>query len=278
MQAPWVPRVPPLIPDIMDYVDALYEHRRKFREANPDVRPSWGHGDLDAAGAIGTMGTDALPFLLDMLRKDRHRGLVIFALGKMGRAAAPALIEALDDPDPAVRAAIVEVLADIEPAPETVLEALRRAQRDPAPEVRTAAAEGLAHLAEEADVLHALRSGDPGVRERALEGLRQRDRLSNAIQAQLLAMMTAPRKGEEPLLLKLARRMGSAAAAATPHLLRILARRPDTSYPKPEELIRALGPGAGVHLVRGLDDASTDVRAHGRQGAPVVGRDGRAHA
>ena len=90
-----------------------------------------------AAFLLGQSGPDAIPRLLDALRRDQSRiGPIADALALIGKAAVARLTQALKDPDPRVRRGSAMALGQIRPlAPGTVQE-LTAGLKDPDPEVK----------------------------------------------------------------------------------------------------------------------------------------------
>lgn len=83
--------------------------------------------------ALGRLGPEGVPALIDALRGPQRRGAA-FVLGPMGphaRSALPALREAAADPDPSVRLWAVHAIGQIDPADD-----LSRWLQDPNPDVQ----------------------------------------------------------------------------------------------------------------------------------------------
>jgi HEAT repeat protein len=102
----------------------------------------------DAAGTLGRLGAAGAPaigLLVGLLcdPDTRTRAVVSTALKRIGRPAVPALIEALQNPDPELRARAATVVGRIAPDDDSVAAALRAAARDGDEEVRRSAGEAL---------------------------------------------------------------------------------------------------------------------------------------
>jgi len=123
-----------------------------LQDEDADVR-------LVAAMHLKRRGSAAAPIIKDLIAvlKDEHRGVrreAAEALSFIGAPTAPALVEALANPDPRVRAAAIIGLGDRpkdwrKRSPEElalVLPALKKLLKDDDPEVRRRAAKLLEHL------------------------------------------------------------------------------------------------------------------------------------
>ena len=91
-----------------------------------------------AADALGRIGAAAVPSLVDALANPdpavRHKSVAV--LGRMGpeaAAAVPALIKLLDDPDPDVRKATARTLGQIGPAAKDAVPGLMETLLQPSP-------------------------------------------------------------------------------------------------------------------------------------------------
>ena len=96
-------------------------------------------------GRLGPAAAAAAPRLVEMVRAEELAipVSVADALAGIGAPAVPPLLEALRDPDEAVRYWTVRALGGMRPPPAAALEALTAALDDPAESVQGAAAQGL---------------------------------------------------------------------------------------------------------------------------------------
>jgi HEAT repeat protein len=95
-----------------------------------------------------TLGEPAVPALTELLRSGTASERILAAntlwgMGARARAAVADLVVALDDPDPALRAASAMALENMGPAAETAVPALTGALGDREPAVRQAAVKAL---------------------------------------------------------------------------------------------------------------------------------------
>ncbi len=102
----------------------------------------------DAAGTLGRLGpaaSIAAPGLVILLSDPdiRTRAVVVAALKRIGRPSLPALLEALHNPDPELRARSATVASRIAPQEEFVAAALRIAAMDEHEDVRRRVGEAL---------------------------------------------------------------------------------------------------------------------------------------
>ncbi len=128
------------------------ESRVPFFEVIPALIESLGHADDDvrrAAGrSLGQLGPTTIPALrqaLDHAQAPVRRHAVV-ALGWIGEPAVPALIEALKNDLPPVRLTAARELGRLGPAAAEARGALIEAVDDPDPQVRAAAAKALSSL------------------------------------------------------------------------------------------------------------------------------------
>ena len=109
-------------------------------DAPPPLKPFEQWTEQDAAtDALGRIGPAAVPALVETLKSPdpaaRLKGIEV--LGRMGPGAAPAvpdLIRLLDDPDPEVRKAAARTLGRIGPAADAAVPALMRTLFEARPE------------------------------------------------------------------------------------------------------------------------------------------------
>ena len=205
-----------------------------------------------AAWALGEAREAALPFVETLARlasKDAAAGVragCVRAIGAIGaRAGAPALFEALGDPSEAVRAAAAQALSRIGPAAADV-PSLAAALRSPDRYVAAFAAWSLGNLEAAAE---------PAAAE--LGRVLERDE-TNEVVTRALA------------------RMGAAAKAAVPELVRALRSDNDVHRWRAARTLGRIGPGAQAAvpaLTAALADPSGAVRAHA---ARALGRIGPA--
>jgi len=113
-------------------------------EVPPIIKPFEQWTDQDAAeDALGRIGSAAVPALVQALQSPdpqvRRKGIEV--LGRMGREAAdavPALVPLLDDPDPTIRKTTARTLGQIGPAAKDAVPALMRTLLQPAESNRAA--------------------------------------------------------------------------------------------------------------------------------------------
>lgn len=126
------------------------------------------HVVLAAARALGAIGGPAVSPLLARLRDDTepNRTFAGHALSRMAASATPALLAAIDDPDPRIRVAVVGALRTMDPPPADAVPALAKRVVDPDAEVRLQTADALGHFGAPAVavLLPALDDADPRVR------------------------------------------------------------------------------------------------------------------
>ncbi len=142
-----------------------------------------------AAWALGTVGPEAQPAILDLvviLRADQgtSRLSAFAALQSIGAPAVPVLLEFVNDPDPALRRGATEAIGRVGPAAKAAMPALLARLDDPVREVRSAVARALAGIGTEAidPLIRALRHRDPRVRGTSARALAyMRDKASPAI-------------------------------------------------------------------------------------------------
>jgi hypothetical protein len=108
-------------------------------EASPPLKPlaQWSEQKV-AADALGRIGRAAVPALTQELQSPDAtvRLKSVEVLGRMGddaQEAVPQLVELLDDPDPAVRKAAARTLGQIGPAARDAVPALMRTLLQPPP-------------------------------------------------------------------------------------------------------------------------------------------------
>jgi HEAT repeat protein len=107
---------------------------------------------IKVLGELGPQSTEAVPVLVEHLRKAEHadiRSRLAHALARIGpgaSAAVPALGEALGDPDADVREAAAYALSTVGPAAREAEHALRLALNDADPKVRFRASKALQKL------------------------------------------------------------------------------------------------------------------------------------
>jgi HEAT repeat protein len=103
--------------------------------------------DWDTSDSIAQVGPAAVPELVKALKKkEGNHALIVKALGLIAPKAKeliPTLLEAVKDPDKAVRAAAVNALAGIEPKVQEAVPALTAALKDEDTGVRLAAVQAL---------------------------------------------------------------------------------------------------------------------------------------
>jgi HEAT repeat protein len=148
---------------------ALPAIRAALKDPSPNVRP-------EACRALGAMGRENIPLLLDTFTSDDPYNYASSVLSQMGPVAVPQLLEALGHRDPRVRRGVVSALTMDWKAGSQVIAALRRALEDPDGLVRLQAATALPNLDRDSpppvDVIRAaLHDPDPAVRLRAAERL-----------------------------------------------------------------------------------------------------------
>jgi HEAT repeat protein len=146
---------------------ALPAIRAALKDPSPNVR-------TEACRALGAMGRENVPLLLDALASDDLHNNAGTVLGQMGPSVVPQLLEALGHHDPRVRRGVVAALSRQWPPGSQVNGALRRALEDPDGLVRLQAATALPNLDRDSpppvDVVRAaLHDPDPAVRLRAAE-------------------------------------------------------------------------------------------------------------
>jgi HEAT repeat protein len=112
-----------------------------LRDADASVR-------RDSAGALGRLGPAATPAAAALVHlfgepDTRTRFVVAATLKRIGRNAIPALIDALNHPNPELRARAATLLARIAPDDESVTAALRAASGDRDADVRKCVGEAL---------------------------------------------------------------------------------------------------------------------------------------
>ena len=105
---------------------------------------------LNAAYALGAVGTSAVPALIETLHDESETvpRNASYALSVIGAPAVPALIEAANDPNEGVRMIAVDALGDMGAAAQEAIPMLIGAMRDEVAEVRKVAAEGLGIVAQ----------------------------------------------------------------------------------------------------------------------------------
>jgi HEAT repeat protein len=106
------------------------------------------HIVLAAAAALGAIGSVAVPPLVARLREggEPDRTFAGYAMNRMTPAAAPALLAALDDPEPRVRLAVVSAIRGMQPPPADALAPFAGRLSDTDPEVRLQTADALGHF------------------------------------------------------------------------------------------------------------------------------------
>jgi HEAT repeat protein len=155
---------------------SLTEWAADLRDPLPAVR-------MRAVAALGRMGPPAIPPLLNLVLTDPHppspaARQAAQVLAGMGRAAAPLLIQALNDPDPVVRRRATYVLALFPDVDADVVSALGRVLADPERPVRINAAlrlrqAGAAARPAASGLIAALHDDDSIVRTHASRALMQ---------------------------------------------------------------------------------------------------------
>lgn len=128
-----------------------------------------------AALAVGRLSDRVIPELLDMLQSGQrdHRWWAVRTLAAVGTPpAAEALVTALEDPDPDVRACAVVGLADLRPS--TAILPLVNCLSDPSAYVARLAADALGRFGNKATqaLISALNEGDIPTRAGAARALR----------------------------------------------------------------------------------------------------------
>jgi HEAT repeat protein len=115
-----------------------------------DLRSKYIGVRSSAAVSLGELGPDAkeaIPALIDALRdKEEVHDRAVYALGKIGSAGLPLLIQALGDKGARVRAGIAEALGDMGQGAKPAASALLKVSTDPDPHVREQIAWALGHL------------------------------------------------------------------------------------------------------------------------------------
>jgi NADH dehydrogenase len=139
----------------------------------------------DAVGALNRLGQAAVPELIQALNDDdwqvRHQAaLVLGAIGPEAKAAVPALIAALDDDDKYFRSHAATALGKIGPEARAAVPALIEALKDRDEDVRRAAAAALGEIGPEARqavaaLVELLRDPRKPVRKQAVRALEEID-------------------------------------------------------------------------------------------------------
>lgn len=148
--------------------------------AHDDAGEPHAHGDhahtecndhivLAAASGLGAIGGAAVAPLLARIRANQepNHTFASYALGRMHPNAAPALLPALDDPEPRVRLAIVAAIRGMQPPPAGALPAIAARLGDADADVRIQAADALGHFGPAALAPLASAFDDPEPRVRA---------------------------------------------------------------------------------------------------------------
>ena len=121
-----------------------------------DLRSKYIGVRSSAAVSLGELGPDAkeaIPALIEALRdKEEVHDRAVYALGKIGSAGLPLLIQALGDKDARVRAGIAEALGDMGQGAKPAASALLKVSTDPDPHVREQIAWTLGHLQDKVSV------------------------------------------------------------------------------------------------------------------------------
>jgi hypothetical protein len=107
----------------------LEDYARTEYANEPDWTPAWTEEDRQAraraVNAVREIGTNAIPWLLEMVSSQDHRGVLGFqALGPAGKPAVPALIAMMQDPLLTHRATACPALGAIGPAAEEAVPVL----------------------------------------------------------------------------------------------------------------------------------------------------------
>ena len=215
---------------------------------------------MAAAEALGQIGDAAVPGLLDTLYDPNPdvRATVAEALGQIGDAAVPGLLDTLRDPSPDVRMAAAEALGQI--GDVKAVPGLLDTLRDPDPDVRTTVAKALGQIGDVAAVPGLCEVlGDPyiDVRYCAAEALGEIQDV-----AALPGLLDALHDPDPDVRMAAAEALGEiqdvAAVSGLLHTLRDLKR--DVHKAAAEALGKIKDAAAVPELVIALRDPDVDVR------------------
>jgi HEAT repeat protein len=135
------------------------------------------HVVIAAASGLGAIGGAAVAPVLARMRTDAEpdRTFASYALARMRPSAVPALLAALDDPDPRIRVAIIGAIRGMEHPPADALPAIAARLTDGDGDVRVQAADALGRFGAKAvaPAVTALADDDAAVRASAASALRQ---------------------------------------------------------------------------------------------------------
>ena len=105
---------------------------------------------LNAAYALGAIGTSAVPALIETLRDESEtvRRNASYALSVVGAPAVSTLIDAANDPNEEIRVIAIDALGDMGSSAQEAVPTLIQASQDKSAEVRKVAVEGLGIVAQ----------------------------------------------------------------------------------------------------------------------------------
>ena len=199
---------------------------------------------------LGPEAAPAVPALIEAIDRLEYPSCMGEALGRIGPAAIPALLEAIKGGSEAVRAECARALGAMGPKAKAALAAVRGLLEDPSRHVRYQATEAMARIA----------PGDPGVVEALIGLLESAEDFERGHAAKTLAAMGPP------------------ARAAIPAIIRAFDRRehaPSVDYELPPSTdVRAVagfGPAAVPALRRGLRSGTPKVQACCAQALGLLG-------
>jgi HEAT repeat protein len=201
------PAVTALIKDLQDpneevresAIDALAQMGPTAKSAIPALIATFkGNTEFSASAALSGIGTPAIPSLMQAV-KDPNEAVRLGALqslGGMGKGAksiVPQIIPRLKDPSPKVQVQTAWALQSMGESPELILPVLMAKLKDPDPDVRTSSAATLGQLGQAATpaipaLITALNDPNPDVRSSSAATLGQ---LGQAATPAVPALITA---------------------------------------------------------------------------------------
>lgn len=221
-----------------------------------------------AVRALGRLGTESLPLLLEFLRADdaATRSFAAEALAGIGEDGVSVLLDAAKDKDPSVRFWVYEGLGAVHGEHDgRVAAALREGRKDPDANARAAAAKASStRLSELPSWLEDLRHGDVDTRKIAAEGMVWMTQEQSVPANEVVPSLAEALADDDPMVRECAATSLAALRAhawmAVPSLLETLDDENDQVSRAVREAIRTIGIAAAPACMEAQADPSPYVR------------------